>query len=88
MMKYYIKSSGKLPRYTIILMLHNFLLFAFRESCRGVQLRDIMKYLRIEDKLNSTEIAKIIPLAHFNENFESIQYLSCALSNVILNKNK
>lgn len=47
-----------------------------------------MKCLRIEDKLSSKEIAQIIPLAHFNENFESIQYLSCALSNVILNKNK
>merc|ERR1712130_789529 len=59
-----------------------------RESCRGIQLRDILTCLRIEDKLTSKEIAQLIPLSHFNENYESLQFLSTAISNVILTKNK
>ena len=57
-----------------------------RESCRGAQLREILNNLRLEEKLKSTEIAELIPLSHFNENYESLHLLATALSNTILSK--
>ena len=38
----------------------------FSESSRGAQLKDILECLRLEDKLNSTQISKIIQVKLFS----------------------
>ena len=38
--------------------------YIFSESSRGAQLKDILECLRLEDKLNSTQISKIIQVTY------------------------
>lgn len=58
--------------------------FKFSESSRGTQLREILCHLQLEQRCKAQDVAKIINLAHFNENYETVHYLAMTMSKMLL----
>ena len=51
---------------------------------RGSHLLEILNYLQLSDKCTPKDVAQIVQLHHFNENYETISYLAMLMSNMLI----
>jgi len=55
-----------------------------RESSRGSHLLEILNYLQLSDKCTPKDVAQIVQLHHFNENYETVSFLAMLMSNMLI----
>ena len=58
--------------------------FLISESSRGGQLRDILCHLQLDQRCDPKDVAKIINLSYFNENYETVHYLAMTMAKMLL----
>lgn len=55
-----------------------------RESSRGSHLLEILNYLQLSDKCTPKDVAQIVQMHHFNENYETVSFLAMIMSNMLI----